>query len=71
MPQRGQAKSTNNKRGRSEDRDDYVSDDGFVADGAREKKSKAKKARVKDNAAKDEENQMWEVCARVSHAWNG
>ena len=60
MAQRNQAKSRN-KRSRSEDRDDYVSDDGFVEDGVREKKSK--KARVKRNAGNDDgDRQMWEVC---------
>lgn len=64
MPQRGEAKFVN-KRGRSEDGDDYVSDDGFIANGARKKKSKVKKPRVKVNAAKAEgsnEDKMWEVC---------
>ena len=42
MPKRGEAKSVNKKRDRSEDDDDYVSDDDFVADGAREKKFKIK-----------------------------
>ena len=75
MPHRGRAKSTNNKRNRSEDSGDYVSDDGFVEDGARETKSKTKKARVKVNPAKtdeDEERQMWEVCVpQISYPGNG
>ena len=65
MSKRGEAKSVNKKRDRSEDDDDYLSDDGSVADGSREKKSKLRKPRVKANAAKTDEKEeieMWEVC---------
>ena len=63
MPQRGKAKfANNNKRARSEEVDDYVSDDGFVADGAKDIKARTKKARLKALGINDkEETQMWEV----------
>ena len=68
MPKGGRAKFISNKRDRSEDEDDYVSDDGFVADGVKEKKSKTKKARVKAEGSNDnDEKQMWEVTFPIFH----